>query len=73
MRETFWPYSMRYAECLALLRLLGFGASLLGAAACFGVAFLTLPLLPVNPGKFALAFRYVFVQTFACDAYEHSS
>ncbi|KZS88761.1 SFT2-domain-containing protein [Sistotremastrum niveocremeum HHB9708] len=37
-------------------RLLGFGACLLGAAACFFVAFLTLPLLAIKPGKFALAF-----------------
>ncbi|KAL5498161.1 SFT2 [Sanghuangporus vaninii] len=37
-------------------RLLGFGACLLGAAACFFVAFFTLPLLAVRPGKFALAF-----------------
>ncbi|KAG8740223.1 protein transport protein sft2 [Ceratobasidium sp. 414] len=37
-------------------RLLGFGACLLGAAACFFVAFLTLPVLAFRPGKFALAF-----------------
>ncbi|KAG8698695.1 protein transport protein sft2 [Ceratobasidium sp. 428] len=37
-------------------RLLGFGACLLGAAACFFVAFLTLPMLVLRPGKFALAF-----------------
>ncbi|EUC54073.1 vesicle protein transport SFT2 protein [Rhizoctonia solani AG-3 Rhs1AP] len=37
-------------------RLLGFGACLLGAAACFFVAFLTLPWLALKPGKFALAF-----------------
>ncbi|OJA21418.1 hypothetical protein AZE42_10340 [Rhizopogon vesiculosus] len=37
-------------------RLLGFGACLLGAAVCFFVAFLTLPLLALNPAKFALAF-----------------
>jgi hypothetical protein len=40
-------------------RLLGFGACLLGAAVCFFVAFLTLPLIALNPAKFALAFRYV--------------
>jgi hypothetical protein len=39
-------------------RLLGFGACLLGAAACFFVAFLTLPMLALRPGKFALAFRW---------------
>ncbi|KAG2740204.1 SFT2-domain-containing protein [Suillus brevipes Sb2] len=37
-------------------RLLGFGACLLGAAVCFFVAFMTLPFLPINPAKFALAF-----------------
>ncbi|KAH8823870.1 SFT2-domain-containing protein [Flagelloscypha sp. PMI_526] len=37
-------------------RLLGFGACLIGAAVCFAVAFLTLPLLAINPRKFALAF-----------------
>jgi len=37
-------------------RLLGFGACLLGAAACFLVAFLSLPLLVLRPAKFALAF-----------------
>ncbi|CAL1702776.1 unnamed protein product [Somion occarium] len=37
-------------------RLLGFGACLLGAAVCFFVAFLTLPLLAIKPAKFALAF-----------------
>jgi len=37
-------------------RLLGFGGCLLGAAVCFFVAFLTLPLLAVRPHKFALAF-----------------
>jgi len=37
-------------------RLLGFGACLLGAAACFFVAFLTLPALALMPRKFALAF-----------------
>ena len=39
------------------LRLLGFGACLLGAAVCFFVAFLTLPMLALRPAKFALAFR----------------
>ncbi|PAV15617.1 ER-to-golgi vesicle transport Sft2 [Pyrrhoderma noxium] len=37
-------------------RLLGFGACLLGAAACFFVAFFTLPLIALRPAKFALAF-----------------
>ncbi|KAF9491119.1 SFT2-domain-containing protein [Pleurotus eryngii] len=37
-------------------RLLGFGACLLGGAACFFVAFITLPLLALRPAKFALAF-----------------
>ncbi|KII84113.1 hypothetical protein PLICRDRAFT_179792 [Plicaturopsis crispa FD-325 SS-3] len=37
-------------------RLLGFGGCLLGAAVCFFVAFLTLPLLAIRPRKFALAF-----------------
>lgn len=40
-------------------RLLGFLACLAGAAVCFGVAFLTLPLLAIRPAKFALSFRYV--------------
>ena len=40
-------------------RLLGFGACLLGGAACFFVAFLYLPLLALRPAKFALAFRCV--------------
>ncbi|KAI5117274.1 hypothetical protein M0805_001004 [Coniferiporia weirii] len=37
-------------------RLLGFGACLLGAGACFFVAFFTLPLFALRPSKFALAF-----------------
>jgi len=37
-------------------RFLGFIGCLVGAAVCFGVAFLTLPLLAVRPAKFALAF-----------------
>ncbi|KAI5828645.1 Got1/Sft2-like family-domain-containing protein [Schizophyllum commune] len=37
-------------------RLLGFGGCLLGAAVCFFVSFMTLPLLAVRPAKFALAF-----------------
>jgi len=37
-------------------RLLGFGGCLLGAAVCFFVAFLTLPMLAIRPAKFALAF-----------------
>jgi hypothetical protein len=40
-------------------RLLGFLACLAGAAVCFGVAFLTLPLLAIRPAKFALSFRCV--------------
>ena len=39
-------------------RLLGFLACLAGAAVCFGVAFLTLPLLAIRPAKFALSFRH---------------
>jgi len=37
-------------------RLLGFGGCLIGAAVCFFVAFLTLPLLALRPAKFALSF-----------------
>ncbi|KDR74067.1 hypothetical protein GALMADRAFT_250801 [Galerina marginata CBS 339.88] len=37
-------------------RLLGFGGCLIGAAICFFVAFLTLPLLAIKPAKFALSF-----------------
>ncbi|KAJ3503223.1 hypothetical protein NLJ89_g8529 [Agrocybe chaxingu] len=37
-------------------RLLGFGGCLIGAAVCFFVAFLTLPLLAIRPAKFALSF-----------------
>ncbi|KAL1740048.1 Got1/Sft2-like family-domain-containing protein [Schizophyllum fasciatum] len=37
-------------------RLLGFGGCLIGAAVCFFVSFMTLPLLAVRPAKFALAF-----------------
>jgi hypothetical protein len=40
-------------------RLLGFLACLAGAAVCFGVAFVTLPLLAIRPAKFALSFRQV--------------
>ena len=40
-------------------RLIGFGACLLGAAVCFSVAFLTAPLIPIRPAKFALALRSV--------------
>lgn len=47
------PFSITHTH-----RLLGFGACLLGAAACFFVAFLSLPFLALNPAKFALAFRY---------------
>ncbi|KAF9784710.1 SFT2-domain-containing protein [Thelephora terrestris] len=36
-------------------RLIGFGACLLGGAVCFFVAFLTAPLIPIRPAKFALA------------------
>lgn len=45
-------------SCDGAYRLLGFGACLLGAAVCFFVAFLTLPLIALRPAKFALAFRY---------------
>ncbi|RDX43689.1 ER-to-golgi vesicle protein transport Sft2 [Lentinus brumalis] len=37
-------------------RLLGFGACLIGAAVCFFVAFLTIPMIALRPAKFALAF-----------------
>ncbi|KAF8642914.1 hypothetical protein AX16_009302 [Volvariella volvacea WC 439] len=37
-------------------RLLGFGGCLVGAAICFFVSFLTLPLLAIRPSKFALSF-----------------
>jgi len=37
-------------------RLLGFGGCLIGAAVCFFVAFLTLPLIAIRPAKFALSF-----------------
>ncbi|KIL65369.1 hypothetical protein M378DRAFT_161984 [Amanita muscaria Koide BX008] len=37
-------------------RLLGFVACLMGAAVCFFVSFITLPLLALKPAKFALAF-----------------
>lgn len=37
-------------------RLLVFGACLLGAAVCFIVSFFTIPLIVLNPQKFALAF-----------------
>ncbi|TFK29074.1 ER-to-golgi vesicle protein transport Sft2 [Coprinopsis marcescibilis] len=37
-------------------RLLGFGGCLIGAAVCFIVSFLTLPLLAFKPEKFALSF-----------------
>lgn len=40
-------------------RLLGFGGCLLGAAVCFFVSFLTLPMLALRPAKFALSFRSV--------------
>lgn len=40
-------------------RLLGFLACLAGAAVCFAIAFITLPLLAIRPAKFALSFRYV--------------
>ena len=42
-------------------RLIGFGACLLGAAVCFSVAFLTAPLIPIRPAKFALALRSVMI------------
>lgn len=47
------------AWCYCVLRLLGFGGCLIGAAVCFFVAFLTLPMLAIRPAKFALAFRCV--------------
>ncbi|KAG6890215.1 hypothetical protein C0995_010226 [Termitomyces sp. Mi166 len=37
-------------------RLLGFGGCLVGAAVCFFVSFMTLPLLALRPSKFALSF-----------------
>ncbi|KAF9477987.1 ER-to-golgi vesicle protein transport Sft2 [Pholiota conissans] len=37
-------------------RLLGFGGCLIGAAVCFFVSFLTLPVLALRPAKFALSF-----------------
>ncbi|KAI0744752.1 ER-to-golgi vesicle protein transport Sft2 [Earliella scabrosa] len=37
-------------------RLLGFGACLIGAAVCFFVAFLTIPVIALRPSKFALSF-----------------
>ena len=40
-------------------RLLGFVACLVGAAVCFFVAFITLPILAFKPAKFALSFRFV--------------
>jgi hypothetical protein len=40
-------------------RLLGFVACLVGAAICFAVAFITLPLIAFKPAKFALSFRFV--------------
>lgn len=45
----------------ACSRLIGFGACLLGAAVCFFVAFLTAPLIPIRPAKFALALRSVHI------------
>lgn len=52
-------------SCLYELdRLLGFGACLLGAAACFLVAFISLPLLAIRPSKFALAFRCIIFSLF---------
>ncbi|KAG5645612.1 hypothetical protein DXG03_005603 [Asterophora parasitica] len=37
-------------------RLIGFGACLVGAAVCFFVSFITLPMIAVLPAKFALSF-----------------
>ncbi|KZV95281.1 SFT2-domain-containing protein [Exidia glandulosa HHB12029] len=37
-------------------RLLGFGACLLGAAVCFFMAFLSIPLILLKPRKFVMAF-----------------
>lgn len=47
----------------AFYRLLGFGACLLGAAVCFFVAFLTAPLIPIRPAKFALALRFALISS----------
>lgn len=44
-----------------LIRLLGFGACLIGAAVCFTVSFITLPFLALRPAKFALSFRFVAI------------
>ncbi|KAI0085601.1 SFT2-domain-containing protein [Irpex rosettiformis] len=37
-------------------RLLGFGGCLIGAAVCFFVSFITLPMIALRPSKFALSF-----------------
>ena len=54
----FSPSSFHLINCGR--RLLGFLACLAGAAVCFGVAFITLPLLAIRPAKFALSFRHVY-------------
>ncbi|THH07196.1 hypothetical protein EW145_g3553 [Phellinidium pouzarii] len=53
--EAYFALS-RWERQVTRLRLLGFGACLLGAGACFFVAFLTLPMIALRPAKFALAF-----------------
>jgi hypothetical protein len=54
------PHCMRIISFIcASSRLIGFGACLLGAAVCFSVAFITAPLIPIRPAKFALALRSV--------------
>lgn len=49
----------RHLKSTVCRRFLGFIGCLVGAAVCFAVAFLTLPLLAIRPAKFALSFRYV--------------
>lgn len=45
-----------FVECRRWERFLGFLLCCAGAAVCFLVAFLTLPLLAIKPRKFAVAF-----------------
>ncbi len=40
---------------------MGFGGCLIGAAVCFFVSFLTLPMIALRPSKFALSFRCVAI------------
>ncbi|KAG1865971.1 hypothetical protein F4604DRAFT_1682968 [Suillus subluteus] len=54
--DEAWFSLSRWESADSNPRLLGFGASLLGAAVCFFVAFMTLPFIAINPAKFALAF-----------------